>query len=105
MRRKLVIDGEELGWLEYDIAAEEAQITDLFVQDGHRRRGYGTRLLQDFYKELEGQPDIQEIHLEVRASNRAALALYQKEGFELIGKRADYYRNPTEGALLLKKQL
>ena len=43
--------------------------------------------------------------LEVRASNDPAKALYEKLGFLQVGKRPNYYRNPKEDALILKKML
>jgi len=43
------------------------------------------------------------VHLEVRASNRAALGLYHGEGFVLVGRRRGYYRKPPEDGLLLAR--
>ena len=42
--------------------------------------------------------------LEVRASNGPAIALYEKLGFSEIGRRKNYYRNPREDALILRKE-
>jgi len=42
--------------------------------------------------------------LEVRASNMPAIALYEKLGFTQIGRRKNYYRNPKEDALILRKE-
>ena len=47
----------------------------------------------------------QSLTLEVRASNASARSLYEKLGFEQIGCRKNYYRNPKEDALILKKTL
>ena len=41
--------------------------------------------------------------LEVRPSNAAALALYRELGFQPVGRRRDFYTDPTEDALLLTK--
>lgn len=41
--------------------------------------------------------------LEVRPSNAAAIALYEKHGFAQVGRRKDYYTDPREDALLLTR--
>ena len=64
-----------------------------------RRRGAATGLvlrLIEKAKELNGEF----LSLEVRESNKAAIALYEKMGFEYIGKRAGYYEKPKEDALI-----
>ena len=43
--------------------------------------------------------------LEVRASNAAALSLYESEGFEIVGRRRNYYHHPAEDALVMSKLL
>jgi ribosomal-protein-alanine N-acetyltransferase len=48
---------------------------------------------------------VQELFLEVRASNRAALALYLSLGFSQTGRRPRYYIDPVEDALLLTLRL
>ena len=44
------------------------------------------------------------IFLEVRASNNAAQALYQKNGFNAIGHRKNYYHDPVEDAIIMKRE-
>ena len=39
--------------------------------------------------------------LEVRESNEAAIALYEKLGFEVVGSRDGYYRDNNEDAILM----
>ena len=45
-----------------------------------------------------------DIFLEVRESNSAAQALYTRQHFTKIGKRKDYYRNPVEDAVMMKRE-
>ena len=42
--------------------------------------------------------------LEVRASNVPAISLYEKLGFAEVGRRKNYYRNPREDALIMRKE-
>ena len=44
------------------------------------------------------------IHLEVRESNQAAIALYRKAGFYVSGRRPAYYQNPTEAGIVMTAQ-
>ena len=75
----------------------EAEILNLAVAPGYRRRGIATMLLNTVI--LQG-PDV--FYLEVRESNRAALEFYAKLGFESVGKRPKYYYDPPEAAVVMK---
>ena len=92
--------GHVIGVLGWRDLGEEAEILDLAVHCGHRRQGHASFLLENF---LHGaaQSALQGIFLEVRESNIAAIALYQKFGFQIAGRRPSYYRNPEENALLM----
>lgn len=82
----------------------EGQITNIAVGKDHRGMGVGSRLLEsliDWAKEKE----IKIIGLEVREGNINALGLYKKYGFLEVGKRKDYYKNPTENAILMDLKL
>ena len=80
--------------------AGEGQITNIATAPDHRGQGLGaavmTALLQRA-RELE----LCEISLEVRESNTPAIALYEKFGFTVAGKRPRFYTNPTETALVM----
>ena len=80
---------------------DEADITDVAVLKRDRGLGLGTFLLRCLLDQAAGN-GIRQVFLEVRASNRAALALYKKTGFLPAGRRKNYYRNPEEDALLMK---
>lgn len=80
---------------------DEGQITNIAAHPDLRRKGYGeavTRALINYGKEN----GLIAIYLEVRRSNGAARALYSKLGFEEIGERKGFYRNPCEDAVLMK---
>jgi len=82
----------------------EAEILDLAVKATHRRRGLATLLLKGFLAQAAGS-GTQQVFLEVRESNAAALALYRNFGFQIAGRRPDYYRRPDEAALLMRLAL
>ena len=59
---------------------------------------------QDFYQEALKAFESHCLTLEVRESNDSARALYAKLGFLQAGLRKNYYRNPKEDALILRKE-
>jgi ribosomal protein S18 acetylase RimI-like enzyme len=48
---------------------------------------------------------VNKLFLEVRESNEAGIAFYEKMGFAKTGRRPGYYREPEEAALLMEKKL
>ena len=91
---------ELVGLLQWRQLGAEAEILDLAVRLDHRRRGLASFLLQNFLEHIS-HLTILGIFLEVRESNSAAIALYKKFGFQISGRRSNYYRNPEESALLM----
>jgi ribosomal-protein-alanine N-acetyltransferase len=88
----------------YEVVAGELHVHNLAVHPGHRQRGLG-RWLVERVLELGRRRGALEAFLEVRRSNRAARALYQGLGFEVLATRANYYSHPTEDALVMKAPL
>ncbi len=80
--------------------AGEAELGNLAVARGWRRRGVGRRML-DWALARARERGARRIFLEVRLSNRAAQALYERRGFVQVGLRRRYYRAPTEDARVL----
>lgn len=94
----LAYEGQELvGFLAVQIVGEEMEILQLAVKKEYQGRGIARQLLAGI-KEWSGA-----IFLEVRASNTIAQALYRRQHFHEIGKRKDYYRNPCEDAVVMKR--
>jgi ribosomal-protein-alanine N-acetyltransferase len=88
-------------WLHQETAAE---VEGLFVGRTHRRQGTGGGLVRACMAWAAGT-GASAIRLEVRASNAAALALYQRFGFAAVGIRHAYYSVPVEDAVLLEAPL
>jgi [ribosomal protein S18]-alanine N-acetyltransferase len=82
----------------------EAELEMIGVSATHRRRGLALELFASLRAELR-RAGVREIYLEVRASNRPALALYRALGFEQTGLRPRYYSHPQEDAVLMRLQL
>jgi len=84
---------------------DEMHLLQLAVHPSWRRRGLARALLA----KLEEEPGIRRLLLEVRPSNRAAIALYRACRWRLIGKRRGYYAatqsHPAEDALVFVKEL
>src|SRR5262249_54023722 len=85
------------GVLQWWYLVKEAEILDLAFRPIHRRHGHASSLLKHF---LEALTNANTVFLEVRESNAAAIALYQKFGFQVSGQRRNYYRHPQESAIL-----
>ncbi len=79
---------------------DEAHITILAIHPQYHRQGLGQVLLYSLLK-TAGDRGLERSTLEVRASNVAAISLYQKFGFKIAGRRKGYYQDNGEDALVL----
>ena len=79
---------------------EEAHITLLAIHPDYQRQGLGLMLLCTLLQSAQYR-GLERATLEVRASNQAAIALYQKFGFQEAGRRRRYYQDTGEDALVL----
>ena len=85
-------------------AGGETEILNLAVTPAWRRRGIGRRLMETALESavLSGA---QRVFLEVRESNAGARSFYSRLGFVESGRRKNYYRQPSEDALLLSRNV
>ena len=97
-----LVDGEVVGYIGSQTVPPESDVMNVAVHPAYRRRGVAEALVNDLVQRLQ-QTGNTSLTLEVRASNEGAIALYQKLGFSPIGRRPNYYRNPKEDALILRK--
>ena len=82
--------------------APEAEIYRIAVLPEERERGVGYRLL-DFATKTERGRGLETVFLEVRSQNVAAIRLYSSYGFEKVGFRKGYYKNPDDDAIVMLK--
>ncbi|MFH6761624.1 ribosomal protein S18-alanine N-acetyltransferase [Streptococcus suis] len=95
----LAYEGQELvGFLAVQTVLDEMEILQIAVRADFQRLGIASQLMAAVM-DWDG-----DIFLEVRESNSAAQALYTRQHFTKIGKRKDYYRNPVEDAVLMKRE-
>ena len=80
---------------------EEWEIENIAIAGSARRRGLGTRLLGELLDLARAKCAVA-VFLEVRESNHAARALYEKWAFLESGRRRRYYKDPEEDAILYR---
>ena len=97
------IDGNVAGYVGSQTVLGETDMMNIAVHPDYRRRGIAEKLVLALVEGLKEQGS-HYLTLEVRASNLPAIALYEKLGFSEIGRRKNYYRNPKEDALILRKE-
>ena len=98
-----VEDGNLAGYVGSQSVLGWADMMNLAVAPEYRRCGVGERLVCELIKHLQDN-QVSCITLEVRESNENAIRLYNKLGFQQVGCRPNYYRNPKENALILRKE-
>jgi [ribosomal protein S18]-alanine N-acetyltransferase len=81
------------------LVIDQAEVLDLAVDLTRRRRGVARALLMTLCR-LLADNGCTSVHLEARVSNAAAIRLYEALGFREVGRRARYYSNPTEDAII-----
>lgn len=97
-------DGRVLAYGGMLIAPDEGQITNVAVHPNARRQGLGKTIVDALTEEAHTR-GLEQISLEVRVSNLAAITLYERAGFTVAGRRKNFYRHPTEDALVMIKAI
>lgn len=93
-------DGVTAGYIGVQIFSKEGYFTNIAVLPEYRRRGIARALIN---RALENEMEF--LTLEVRESNATAISLYESLGFERVGERPRFYREPEENAILMTKYL
>lgn len=94
-------EGILLGFIAWRVVLDEAELLSIAVAPKARRQGIANTLLSKLFPCIQGCS----LYLEVRQSNQAAIACYEKNNFTVVGLRKNYY--PTadgfESAILMKR--
>jgi len=100
-----IIEHQRLaGYIVARESAGELHINNVAVRNQFRRRGIGIALLGSII-EMAKRLTVQVAFLEVRRGNNAAQELYKKVGLKPIARRADYYSDPREDAVVMSLTL
>jgi [ribosomal protein S18]-alanine N-acetyltransferase len=99
-------EAELFGYFVLSVAAQEAHVLNICIDPSEQGKGYGRRLMRRLL-DLARWHHAQRIFLEVRPSNRHAIALYHSIGFNEIGRRPRYYpaKQGREDALVMAMEL
>ena len=90
------------GFLAFEQVLDEGSIVEIAVHPDFRRQGIARKLITTAW---DDHKDLSVVFLEVREGNTAAIALYEKLGFERIGERKGYYDHPKENAMIMRKDI
>jgi ribosomal-protein-alanine N-acetyltransferase len=93
-------DGRVVGYIMYWQIRDEVQINNVAVHPDFRGKGIGEAAMRLVLKEVR-EKGATFATLEVRVSNAAAVRLYEKMGFKILGTRKGYYTNPVEDAYVM----
>ena len=107
--------GSELWVMEHPVAGilayavlwcilDQAELANIAVRSDFRGQGYASRMLERVLQ-IARDRQVESIYLEVRASNKRAVELYERFGFSRVGERKTYYDKPKEDALVMRTLL
>ena len=100
----VAVDNDRVvGYVGSQAVLDGADMMNIAVDPAYRRQGVAAELVERLVTALKNKGVIC-LALEVRASNTPAIALYEKLGFAIVGKRPNYYRHPKEDALIMRKE-
>ena len=98
-----VQEEQVIGYVGSQTVLGETDMMNIAVHPNYRKQGIGTELIEHLIEALTLRGS-HSLTLEVRVSNEAAISVYKKLGFTEVGCRKNYYRNPKEDALILRKE-
>lgn len=100
----VAVSGEKVaGYVGSQTVIDESDMMNIAVAPAFRRQGIAKRLIDSLILGLQERGS-HTLTLEVRSSNEPAISLYRQLGFIQVGRRPNYYRNPKEDALILRKE-
>ena len=99
-----VVADEVVGWCCSRYVKEEAELLKISVAQSWRRRSVAKFMLAALEKQLRTVA-VLTLYLEVRSENLPALSFYRQVGFTVTGRRINYYSQPRDDAVILRKPI
>lgn len=101
----LEVNNDIVGFIDFMITFNSATISQLAITKEYRKQGFGKLLLEEMENRFpkEGEDIVENVTLEVRASNARAISLYQKNGYEVIVKKPHYYSDGEDAIYMVKR--
>jgi [ribosomal protein S18]-alanine N-acetyltransferase len=96
--------GRVVGYAIFWTVLDQSELGNVAVTSAWRGRGIGERLVAEVMQRAD-RLGVREVFLEVRPSNERARRLYERFGFSQVGRRRNYYQDPVEDALVLRRPL
>lgn len=94
-------DHRILAYIVFRVNCDEAELFRIATDKNFRKSGYGHKLMDFMILNLKDMK-VKKVFLEVRCKNMDAVRLYERYGFKKLGVRKEYYRDPTDDALLME---
>ena len=93
------IDSKVIAYAGIRIILDEAHLTNVATLEQYRSKGIGNSLMQELIKNAKAK-GAKSMTLEVRVSNEKAIRLYEKNGFEIAGRRKKNYQNREDAFIM-----
>ena len=98
----IIEENEELiGYIDYWIIFDQATINKICIKEKYRRNGLAQKLLDMCFEDIK-ENECMVITLEVRKSNEKAIKLYQKNGFDIVLTKPQYYSDGEDAYYMVK---
>lgn len=99
-----MIEDQIVGFIMASVTIDMADVFMVVVSADFKKQAIGTQLFESFIHYCS-EINIHEIILETRKSNRPAIRLYERVGFQTVGLRKGYYSSPIEDAIIMKREI
>lgn len=98
------VDARVIGYAVFWCVLDQGELGNVAVTSRWRRQGIGELLVTEVIRRAAAR-SVREVFLEVRPTNHTARRLYERFGFTHVGRRRNYYQEPVEDALVLRRPL